>query len=522
MTQVNCAQDLAVLTMEELADRAESRKTVDSEAILAKKQMAAFKLSLISPVVFGTHTERSDAAYFNRIASSELVFPDGKKRNVSRKTLERWVREFRKADKNDEGYGMDALIRKTRSDAGVVRSLRLVVKMEIVRYLSVVPNMKCAVIHRRLIKTGVLAEGEISTDTIRRFIANYDLRIAGVIEYRIRRSFVVEEYNYLWETDTCYLTKIPVDGKDRWIYIQGIIDNHTRRHISLKCYMADTAENFLLTLKDAVLHGGIPVSIYADNGAPYISDHTRIVCVNLGINLIHARAGDGAAKGAIERSWYSLQLDVIPNLLLDKLETLEEIQKEVDRYKEYANATLNRGVNGIPNERYTESIARKPVRYAKSEEWLDKCFLITRDCHVYNDNTIRIDNVYYRVPDEAVPYVRKGKGQTLTVTLDPQRIAQTITMSANGKEYRMPVDDRSENARIKRNTGGRTAQLAEQKKASAEQMISTAERRAEERFAKKMAGVNPDVYRFNGDGTEQAELIMDYSQLVNSGENENE
>ena len=522
MVQVNSAQDLANMTVEELADRAGNRKTADSEAILAKKRMAAFKMSLISPVIFSTHNERSAAAYFDRIAASPLLFPDGKMRTVSRKTLERWVRDFRKADKEDEGYGTDALMRKTRSDAGEVRCLRLVVMMEIVRCLSVVPNMKCSAIHRRLINEGVLAEGEISTDTIRRFIRNYDLRITAVIEERIRRSFVVDDYNILWETDTCYLIKINADGVLRWVYIQGIIDNHTRRHISLKCYMEDTAENFLITLRDALYRAGIPVSLYADNGAPYISEHTRMACANLGINLIHARAGDGAAKAAIERSWYSLQMDVIPNLLLDNCSTLEEIQKEVDRYKEYANAAFNRGVNGIPNERYKESIARRPVRYAKSEDWLDKCFLFTRDCHVYNDNTIRIENVYYRIPDEAVPYIRKGKGQTLTVTLDPQNIAQTITMTANGKEYRMPIDDRKQNARMKRNTGGRMAQLAEQKKAVEKQIISAAEKRAEERFAKKMAGVNPEVYPFRDESAARTELTMDYSQLVSRGENENE
>ena len=95
MVQVNSAQDLANMTVEELADRAGNRKTADSEAILAKKRMAAFKMSLISPVIFSTHNERSAAAYFDRIAASPLLFPDGKMRTVSRKTLERWVSAHR-------------------------------------------------------------------------------------------------------------------------------------------------------------------------------------------------------------------------------------------------------------------------------------------------------------------------------------------------------------------------------------------------------------------------------------------
>jgi len=54
------------------------------------------------------------------------------------------------------------------------------------------------------------------------------------------------------------------------------------------------------------------------------------------------------------------------------------------------------------------------------------------------------------------------------------------------------------------------------------QIISAAEKRAEERFAKKMAGVNPEVYPFRDESAARTELTMDYSQLMSRGENENE
>lgn len=482
------------MTAEELYNRYIS-PTLTKEQAALQTSMVQFKLALISPALFKTHLERSDAAYFRQIAAASRIFPDGRARKISVKTLERWKREYLKMDSITGKNGMDALIKKTRSDKGKSRKLRLEVMMEICRILDKVPNIKCTVIKHRLEEKNQMAVDEVSADTIRRFILAYDLRDKAICEMRIRRSFVYEKFGQLWEADTCYLTKIPSKdstqkGELDWVYIQGIIDDHSRKLVALCCYLEDSAHNYIETLRSAVSKYGIPTMLYLDNGGPYVASVSENACNKMGIRIIHTRANDGASKAVIERAWFSLQIEVIPHIILDELSTLEEIQEAVDSFKRMYNARINSGVNGIPNERYEASVKLHGIRRPKSEEWLTDCFMEEEYCHVYNDNTIQKDCKRYEIPDEIVHKIKKGRGKTLQIHYYPGKLDTTICTVFNGKKYPLKIEDREKNAHKKRNTGGRKAQLLEQQKAKEQRQMSKAEARAEERLIKHLGGVD--------------------------------
>ena len=456
----------------------------------SQEEMVQFKLGLILPAVYHTHDYASDAQYFKALSMKTLLLPNGNQQCISVKTLERWKRNFLIEEAKPDGYGKNALITKERSDKGKSRILRLGTMMEIVYMLREVPTMKATKILDRLITNEIIGEGSCSADTIRRFIIAYDLRSKEAIEYRIRRSFVYPEFGQLWEADTCYLTKIPVPGEDKlqWVYIQGIIDDHSRKMLALNCYMNDNVENFIQTFKTAILQYGIPTMLYVDNGAVYIASWLYSACNNLGIKLIHTRSNDGASKAVIERAWFSLEIDVIPTIVLDRLDKLDEIQKVVDDWRERYNASLNQGVNGIPNERHAASLKRHPVRLPKSEEWLEDCMMFEEYCHVYNDNTVQKNNVRYELPDEIVGKVRKGSGKTLLIRYEPGNVQGTIHTVVGEKKYYLTMQDREANAHRKRNTGGRKAQLEEQQEEKKKK--SLAEVRAEERLERRLPGID--------------------------------
>ena len=485
-------------------------------------ELVQFKISLISPVIYQTHTYRSDRAYLESVSDRFFDLPDGRKRKFSVKTLERWVRNY----KTD---GADGIRVKTRSDLGSSRTLTLMVMMRIVEILKEFPQIKCTVLLRRLEgkKEGLLQTGSVSVDTIRRFIQLHDLRNPVVCEERIRKSFVVDNAGDLWEADTCYLFKIPDEkGNLKWVYIQGIMDDHSRRIVSAICYMHDNADNFQKTLFHAISSHMIPVCLYCDNGSPYICKQLKDICNRLGITLIHTRAEDGASKGCIERFWLSTVMAVLPDLILDKVNTLEGVQKVVDEFVEEYNNSLNRGVNGIPNERYQASILRKPPRKAKSLEWLREQFVNQKWCHLYNDNVIHFNCSRYRIPDEAVPKVRQLYKGKIPVSYDPKDIDGTICVVVNGKKHVLSLDDPSENNSQRRNTGGRGEQLAEQAQEKARKKMSVAEERAESRYQRRLAGVNlpsgdEPLLKLDADaavndlsGNEAQELLtVDYTML---------
>lgn len=473
---------------EEVRDIQEALPPVVITENRAKEQRSTdliqFKISLISPVIYHTHTYQSDRAYFISVAERSFTLPDGRIRRYSVKTLERWAREY----KTD---GSEGLRLKARSDLGSSRSLTLVVMVRIAVILKEAPQIKCTALLRRLEKKEKLLEqGTVSVDTIRRFIRLHDLRNPVVCEDRIRKSFVVDNAGDLFEADTCYLFKIPDEkGRPQWVYIQGIMDDHSRRIVAAICYMHDSAENFQRTLFHAVSTHMIPTVLYVDNGSPYICKQLKEICNRLGITLVHTRAADGAAKGCIERFWLSAVMNVLPDLILDKVTTLEGVQQAVDAYVEEYNSSLNRGVDGIPNERYQASLLRKPARRPKSMVWLREQFVNQTWCHLYNDNVIHFNCQRFRIPDEIVAKVREHYGKSIPIRYDPQDITGTISVVLNEQKHRLSLDDPSANNTGRRNTGGRKTQLAEQAQKKAEQKVSVAEQRAEERYRKRMAGI---------------------------------
>ena len=66
---------------------------------------------------------------------------------------------------------------------------------------------------------------------------------------------------------------------------------------------SENADSFLSVLRRAVLKRGLPVRPYCDNGAAFRSQQLELVCAQLGVNLIHARAYRPAGNST--RPWYA-------------------------------------------------------------------------------------------------------------------------------------------------------------------------------------------------------------------------
>src|SRR5439155_1450797 len=68
-----------------------------------------------------------------------------------------------------------------------------------------------------------------------------------------------------------------------------LLDDHSRL-VTFAAYglTADT-QAFLYCFQQAVRRRGLPRKLYTDNGGPFINDHLKIVCANLGLRLLHAK-----------------------------------------------------------------------------------------------------------------------------------------------------------------------------------------------------------------------------------------
>ena len=138
-----------------------------------------------------------------------------------------------------------------------------------------------------------------------------------------RRSFIAEHAGDLWVGDAMH-PRAPVlgpDGKLHKVILFSQIDNATRFivHSYLAVVPGESAAAQECGLKQAILKYGVPRAYYVDRGPAYISQSLRDICADLGIELLHAGAGDPEAKGSIERwhrTWREEVEDELPDMPL--------------------------------------------------------------------------------------------------------------------------------------------------------------------------------------------------------------
>ena len=409
--------------------------------------------------------------------------------------MQKWVSDYKRG-------GIDALLPKERVDKGTTRVLDDNAIEEIFNLRNKYPKVNATMIHTMLVQNGFIP-ATVSVRAVQRFIKANDLKSARNPNVKDRRAFEEPEFGCMWQADTCYYFKLYVKELEKWVYIQGIMDDHSRYIVSARCYLEDTASNFRKTLFYAIEHHHIPHMIIVDNGGPYVDKDLIDLCKRLGIALVHTRANDGAGKGALERWWRSIQGATMLDLIIDRPNSVEEVQKIVDDWVNDYHNKKNTGIKGKPLERYLDSIARHPVRKPESIQWLKGQFLASRERSV-RCTCVSVDAIKFRVPDELA---RKKK---LTVRYDPDDVRGTIYAVVDDKRYPLKEDDLEANSREKRNTGGRKAQLREKaeakeaaKRAAAESTMesipeitlpddgkSIEVRRAEDRYARRTAGTS--------------------------------
>jgi transposase InsO family protein len=127
----------------------------------------------------------------------------------------------------------------------------------------------------------------------------------------------------------------PADGgKALPTFLCVIIDDHSRLIPYAAYYLHADTQAFHQTLKEAVRRRGLPAKLYTDQGGPFTNDHTRIVCANLGIRLLHAKPYHAWSKGKQERWFSTLPMDFEARLIIEPAHTLEELNARLWRWIE--------------------------------------------------------------------------------------------------------------------------------------------------------------------------------------------
>ena len=397
-------------------------------------KMAQFRFALIAPVIQGLFTDASRTAYYKRVTEKPLEFPDGTVRELSYKTVEKWVSEYQRG-------GIDALMPTERSDKGTTRVLPDTAIEEIYRLKREFPRLNATQIHSQLIKEGFIPH-VVSVCAVQRFIRHNDLKSARNPSMQDRKAFEEDAFGKMWQTDTCYFPHImDENGTSHRVYAMCIIDDHSRLIVGAELFYADTAANFQSVFKKAVATYTIPIKLYTDNGAPYANEQLSLICGAIGTVLLHTKVRDGASKAKIERFWRTCKETWLYGLDTEKIHSLKEFNELFQEFIRSYNTSHHSGIGCTPFERYQAS--RESIRPAKSSEWLDECFLNRISRKVRKDATVSIDKVYFDVPMQFI-------GQNVEIRFRPGDMDSAVILF-EGVSYPIRKTDKNENCRTKRN-----------------------------------------------------------------------
>jgi transposase InsO family protein len=407
----------------------------DNKTLSNAAKIAQFRFALIAPVIQGLFSDVSRTAYYKRITEKPLTFPDGTTKQVSYKTIEKWVSNYQR-------FGFDALMPGERSDKGSTRVLPDTAIEEIYRLKQMFPRLNATQIHAQLIQNGFIPV-TVNVCAVQRFIKKNDLKSARNPNLRDRKAFEEDAFGKMWQTDTCYFPYITEDGKSHRVYAICIIDDHSRFIVGGALFYNDSAANFQCVFKQAVATYGIPAKLYTDNGAPYVNEQLSLICGAIGTVLLHTKVRDGASKAKIERFWRTTKERWLYGLNMDNIHSLAEFNALFQEYIRSYNTTIHSGINCTPFERYQNT--KENIRAPKSREWLDECFLNRIYRRVRKDATISIERISYDAPMQFID-------QKVEIRFRPNEMDSAVIIYED-ERFPLRPTDRNENCRTKRQNG---------------------------------------------------------------------
>lgn len=212
------------------------------------------------------------------------------------------------------------------------------------------------------------------------------------------KSFEAPAVNELWMVDFSPGPFLPTTPKATATHLCLLIDDHSRL-IPFAAYglHADT-QAFLRCLREAIKRRGLPRKLYTDQGGPFINDHVKVVCANLGIRLLHAKPYHAWSKGKVERMFRTLQQDFEAALRLpgQAVSTLEELNARFSSWlQEVYHVRVHSMTLQAPQDRFAQATAS--LRLLDPHLDVDRLFFTRLERSVRNDGTVRIDSTFYEV-----------------------------------------------------------------------------------------------------------------------------
>ncbi len=331
-----------------------------------------------------------------QVSCCPITLPNGTQRLVARRTIEDWWYDYQHG-------GFAALAPKGRTDKGQPRLLSAEQQKWVLAQAQAHLAVPVKVLYRRWREQDPQLP---SLNTIYRFLREHHLHTKARRQQLAQpvggatKSFEAPFVNDLWMVDFSpgpFLSG-GANAKALATWLCVIIDDHSRLIPYGAYYLRADTQAFHQTLKEALRRRGVPTKLYTDQGAPFTCDHTRVVCANLGIRLLHAKPYHAWSKGKCERVLFTIQQDFEAGLRLpgQAAGTLVELNAKFSLWLQTVyHPRIHSSTGMSPVDRYQRGIHL--VKMLDPHLNLDQLFYHRVDRTVRRDGTVRLGNALYEV-----------------------------------------------------------------------------------------------------------------------------
>jgi transposase InsO family protein len=288
------------------------------------------------------------------------------------KTIQHWYYQAKNAPVDPVGK----LRKKPRKDQGRQTALSDALKQALHAQYAAHRSWTYQLHHDNL-AAWVEAEPELgplpSYATVRRYMRSVGLtkraKIGGAptegkrraerrLDEREVRSYETEYVNGLWHLDYHHGRKKVLVARGEYVtpIALGIVDDHSRLVCHLQWYLAETAENLVHGLCQAIHKRGLPRSLMTDNGKAMTADETQQGLARLGIVHETTLPHSPYQNAKQERFWGQLEgrlvamLENVADLSLARLNEVTQAWVEGEynrkRHSELGTTPLRRFLDG--------------------------------------------------------------------------------------------------------------------------------------------------------------------------------
>lgn len=366
-----------------------------------KEQLAAFRYGLIAPIVSRQTPMMIGEleAYLKRAVTQTYHIPGSHKTTISKRTLERYLSQYRKGDWEALKPRGRVLQTNTRLPTAVLQ--------EAIRLRRERPERSVEQIVFILQQDG---NGVASGLTIAPSTLARHLRAAGASRKELLqdatvkgfRAFEAEDAHLLWQFDfqhTMFLPDPNDPKKRKKAILFAILDDFSRKIVHSQFYWDEKLPRMEDSLKKAILRFGIPEQFYCDNGASFSSHHLIRICGKLGIRLSHSKPYRPQGRGKIERFFRFVDTSFKPEAYQQveqgHITNLEQLNQALASWLDgYYHVRQHGATKQTPNARIAAS-THKPRRKTLAE--LTEIFLWEDTRKVDKTGCISLDGNKYEV-----------------------------------------------------------------------------------------------------------------------------